>query len=162
MEFDAIVLAADRGRNDPVAAAAGVAAKCLTPIAGSPMVVRVVRALEQSGCVQQIVLCGPAADALQGSPELHGLVTDGRVRWLDPQATPAASAAAALATLPDHTPVLLTTGDHALLDARMVRHFLLAASAARGDIAVALAPHDLVRKTYPGTRRTVLFWPSRK
>jgi len=156
MQFDAIVLAADRGSNDPVAVAAGVAAKCLTPIAGSPMAVRVVRALEQSGCVHRIVLCGPAAEALQGSPALNGLVANGSVRWMGPQATPAASAAAALATLADETPVLLTTGDHALLNAEMVRHFLLAASATGGDIAVALAPHDLVRNAYPGTRRTVL------
>ena len=41
----AIVLAGDRGPYDPVAVAAGVPAKCLTPIGGSPMVVRVVRAL---------------------------------------------------------------------------------------------------------------------
>jgi len=46
--FNAIVLAADRGPNDPVAAAAGVAAKCLTPISDSPMAVRVVRALQKS------------------------------------------------------------------------------------------------------------------
>jgi CTP:molybdopterin cytidylyltransferase MocA len=156
MEFDAIVLAADRGRNDPVAAAARVAAKCLTPIAGSPMVVRVVRALEQSGCVHRIVLCGPAAEALQGSPELNELVANGSVRWMGPQATPATSAAAGLATLPDEIPVLLTTGDHALLNAEMVRHFLVTASTTGRDIAVALAPHDLVRKTYPRTRRTVL------
>src|SRR5436305_15066080 len=120
MEFQAIVLAADRGPHDPVAAAAGVAAKCLTPIAGSPMVVRVVRALEESGQVHGIVLCGPAADALQGSPEVQGLVADGSVHWMGPQATPATSAAATLATLPDEIPVLLTTGDHALLSAEMV------------------------------------------
>ena len=54
MLFNAIVLAADRGRDDPVAAAAGVAAKCLTPIAGSPMAVRVVHALEQSARVNTI------------------------------------------------------------------------------------------------------------
>jgi hypothetical protein len=75
---------------------------------------------------------------------------------MGPQATPAASAAAALATVAGETPVLLTTGDHALLSAEMVRHFLFAASATGGDIAVALAPHDLVRNAYPRTRRTVL------
>jgi hypothetical protein len=84
MQFDAIVLAADRGSNDPVAVAGGVAAKCLTLIAGSPMVVRVVRALEQSESVRRIVLCGPAAQALQGSPALNGLVAwyrpSGRLR----------------------------------------------------------------------------------
>ncbi len=155
MRFSAIVLAGDRGPDDPVAVAAGVPAKCLTPIAGSPMVVRVVRALEQSGRVQSILLCGPSAQTLQASPELRQLVSDG-VRWTSPSATPATSAAAALAALPEHEPVLLTTGDHALLSPDMVRHFLDQASAMGGDVAVALAPHELVRRTYPRTRRTVL------
>ena len=133
--FNAIVLAADRGRDDPVAAAAGVAAKCLTPIAGSPMVVRVVRALEQSARVNTILLCGPPAEALRESPELAGMVSGG-VRWMSPEATPATSAAAALAALPEDVPVLLTTGDHALLTPDMVRHFLDQASALGGDVAV--------------------------
>ena len=153
--FNAIVLAADRGRDDPVAVAAGVAAKCLTPIAGRPMVVRVVHALEQSARVNTILLCGPPAEALRESPELSGMVTGG-VRWLSPKATPATSAAAALAALPEDVPVLLTTGDHALLTPAMVRHFLDQASALGGDVAVGLAPHALVQATYPRTRRTVL------
>ena len=85
--FDAVVLAGDRSRHDPVAAAAGVAAKCLTPIGGTPMVVRVVRALEQSARVDGILLCGPARETLDGSPELRALVAGG-VRWVAPQATP--------------------------------------------------------------------------
>ncbi len=114
--FNAIVLAADRGPDDPVAVAAGVAAKCLTPVAGRPMVVRVAHALEQSARVQTILLCGPAAEALAGSPELRRMVSDGAVRWMDPAATPSASAALALAALPEEEPVLLTTGDHPLLE----------------------------------------------
>ena len=86
--FNAIVLAADRGQGDPVAVAAGVAAKCLTPVAGEPMVVRVVRALEQSARVGTITLCGPPKEALQGSPELNGMVSGG-IRWMSPEATPA-------------------------------------------------------------------------
>ena len=153
--FNAIVLAADRGRDDPVAVAAGVAAKCLTPIAGSPMVVRVVRALERSARVHTIVLCGPPAALLQGSPELSRMVSGG-VRWMPPEATPATSAAAVLAALPEDTPVLLTTGDHALLTPDIVRHFLDRASALGGDVAVGLAPHELVQRAHPRTRRTVL------
>ncbi len=156
LDFQAIVLAADRGRDDPVAVAAGVAAKCLTPVAGSPMVTRVVRALEQSRQVNTILLCGPAAQALQGSTEVSRMVSEGDVRWMAPEATPSASAAAALATLPDAPPVLLTTGDHALLTADMVRYFLGAASARDCDVAVALAPRELVQRAYPQTRRTVL------
>jgi CTP:molybdopterin cytidylyltransferase MocA len=155
-QFNAIVLAADRGRDDPVAVAAGVAAKCLTPIAGSPMVARVVHALEQSRRVNTILLCGPAAQTLQRSPELRRMVSGGGVRWIGPEATPSTSAAVALAALPEDVPVLLTAGDHALLSADMVRHFLDQASASGCDVAVALAAHALVQATYPRTRRTVL------
>jgi len=156
MHFNAIVLAADRGRDDPVAVAAGVAAKCLTPIAGSPMVVRVVHALEQSRRMNTILLCGPPSETLQESPELRRMVAGNGIRWMAPEATPATSAAVALAALPEDLPVLLTTGDHALLSPDMVRHFLDQASALGGDVAVALAPHELVQGTYPRTRRTVL------
>jgi hypothetical protein len=52
--------------------------------------------------------------------------------------------------------VLVTTGDHALLAPAMVREFLDRAIAHGGDVAVALAPYDLVREAYPQTRRTVL------
>jgi CTP:molybdopterin cytidylyltransferase MocA len=156
MRFNAIVLAADRGRDDPVALAAGVAAKCLAPVAGSPMVVRVVRALEQSGRIDRILLCGPRAETMRESPELRRILADGGVRWLGPAATPSASAAAALAALPADEPVLLTTGDHALLTPDMVRHFLDSASGSGCDVAVALAPHQIVQGAYPRTRRTVL------
>jgi len=74
--FAAVVLAADRGRNDPVAAAAGVAAKCLTPIAGTPMVMRVVRALRQSGRIDDILLCGPDARTVEGSPRIGQVTKD--------------------------------------------------------------------------------------
>ena len=154
--FNAVVLAADRGPDDPVAATSGVMSKCLAPIGGSPMVVRVVRALEQSRRVQTILMCGPAAETLAGSPELRLTVSEGRVRWMRPERTPALSAAAALAALPMDEPVLLTTGDHALLSPEMVRHFLDLASVSGCDVAVALAPHELVQRTYPQTRRTVL------
>jgi CTP:molybdopterin cytidylyltransferase MocA len=154
-QFHAVVLAGERSRHDPVAAAAHVAAKCLTPIGGTPMVARVLRALDESGRIDDILLCGPARETLDSSPELRALVGAG-VRWMAPEATPSRSAAAALASLGDGAPVLVTTADHALLSPEIVRHFLAAAAKSGADVAVALAPHDLVRAAHPGTRRTVL------
>jgi CTP:molybdopterin cytidylyltransferase MocA len=152
----AIVLAGDRGPVDPVATAAGVAAKCLATVGGTPMAVRVLRALEASGCVEHVVLCGPAAPALSASPELGALVAGSGATWRPPEATPSLSAAAALAAVPDTLSVLLTTGDHALLTPDMVRHFVGRARTSGADVAVALAPHALVRARHPGTRRTLL------
>jgi CTP:molybdopterin cytidylyltransferase MocA len=154
--IDAIVLAGDRGPHDPVAVAAGVAAKCLTPIGGSPMVIRVVQALRDSGRIGRILLCGPGDATMENSPDLRAMRAEGAIGWVAPQATPCTSAAAALATLPAGAPVLLTTGDHALLAPAMVREFLDQAIARGGDVAVALAPYDLVREAHPQTRRTVL------
>jgi CTP:molybdopterin cytidylyltransferase MocA len=156
MPVDAIVLAGDRGPDDPVAVAAGVPAKCLTPIGGSPMVTRVVRALEQSGRIGRILLCGPAEAAVESSLELRAMTSESGIGWIAPQASPCTSAGAALASLTPDAPVLVTTGDHALLQPAMVREFLDQAFARGGDVAVALAPYDLVREAYPGTRRTVL------
>jgi len=120
------------------------------------MLVRVVQALAQSRRVDIILLCGPKAEILEGSPELRQLLLDGTVQWIAHQETPSRSAAAALAALPADRPVLLTTGDHALLSPDMVRHFLDQAGAGGCDVAFALAPHDLVRQAYPRSRRTVL------
>jgi GTP:adenosylcobinamide-phosphate guanylyltransferase len=47
--FTAVVLAGDRGSEDPVARAAGVRSKSLTPVGGRPMVLRVIDALEDRG-----------------------------------------------------------------------------------------------------------------
>jgi CTP:molybdopterin cytidylyltransferase MocA len=154
--FSAIVLAADRGRNDPVAAAAQVPAKCLTPIAGGPMLLRVLRTLTQSNQLDSILLCGPKAEIVEQSPVLRQVLSDGTVQWLEPQATPSRSAAAALAALPEDRPVLLTTGDHALLSPDMLQHFLDQAVTSDCDVAFALAPHALVQASYPRSRRTVL------
>jgi CTP:molybdopterin cytidylyltransferase MocA len=124
--FSAIVLAADRGRNDPVAVAAQVPAKCLTPIAGELMVLRVLRTLSQSMRMGSILLCGPKAVVMEKSPELCQALSDGTVQWL------------------------------ALLSPDMLQHFLDQAVTSDCDVAFALAPHALVQAAYPRSRRTVL------
>ena len=54
--FTALVLAGSRGAGDPVARAAGVAHKCLVPVAGVPMAVRVVETLAACPSVGRIAL----------------------------------------------------------------------------------------------------------
>ena len=59
--FTALVLAGSRGPTDPVAAAAGLPHKALVPVAGRPMLLRVIDTLRQ--CpeprpeIGRIVLC---------------------------------------------------------------------------------------------------------
>jgi hypothetical protein len=86
--------------------------------------------------------------------ELADLIASGKVKWYANQATPSSSAYHVLQTLPHEVPVLLTTADHAMLSARMVDYFCSEARATGCDVVVGVAPHELVTKAYPQTRRT--------
>ena len=130
--FNAIVLAADRGPGDPVARRGGRPgqvpdAHCREPD-GRPRRARPrAKRLRQDHSALRSDGRNPARIAGAAPAGV------GRPRPLDgPGATPSTSAALALAALPDDEPVLLTTGDHALLDPVMVRHFLDQASASGG------------------------------
>ena len=153
-KFTAVVLAADRGPDDPVAKAAGVRCKSLTPVGGKPMVVRVLDALTASQAVNAYILCGPPKSVVDQEPDLGTLIASGRVKWFENQATPSSSAFHVLQTLPDETPVLLTTADHVLLSARIVDYFCSEAQATGCDVVAGVARHETVAEAYPQTRRT--------
>lgn len=150
----AIVLAADREPDNPVAGAAGVRCKSLAPIGGIPMVFRVLDALSSSERVSHQILCGPPQNIIDQAPELKARVSPGRVRWIENQATPSSSAYQAMQSLPQETPVLLTTSDHALLSPRVIDHFCREAQSSGCDVVAALARHEDVSTAYPKTRRT--------
>ena len=155
-KFTAVVLAADRGPDDPVAKAAGVPCKSLTPVGGRPMVLRVLDALTTSQVVDTYILCGPPKSVLDQEPALGTLITSGNIRWFENQATPSSSAFHILQSLPNETPVLLTTADHALLSARIVDYFCSEAQATACDVVAGVARLETVTATYPQTRRTAI------
>lgn len=152
--FTAIVLAADRESDNPVARAAGVPCKSLAPIGGIPMIFRVLEALASSGGVADRILCGPPKSIIDREPELKNQIASGAVRWFENRTTPSASAYHVMQSLSPQTPVLLTTADHALLNAVIVDHFCAAAQASGSDVVAALALHETVARAYPQTRRT--------
>lgn len=159
--FNAIIMAADRNPNDPVAKAASVACKALAPVAGTAMVLRVLNALEESLQVGPLLLCGPPRPLLEQARALSAGVNAGHYGWTASRESPSASAAAAMAQIPESQPVLLTTADHALLTSQIIDYFCGQARAAEFDLVVALAPHELVATAYPSMTRTRLRFSDR-
>lgn len=153
-KFTALVLAADRGPGDPVATAAGVPCKSLTPIGGIPMVLRVIEALDAAREVTAITLSGPPESIVNQTAALGGLIESGKVNWHANQATPSTSAFHVLEQLPAEVPVLLTTADHALLTPRMIDYFCREARATACDVVAGVARYETVARAYPQTRRT--------
>ncbi len=154
--FHAVVLAGDRGPEDPVARHSGVPCKALVPVAGRPMLMRVLDALAACAAIDGVTLVGPQAAQVEQCPELAARIAAGALAWLPPQASPSLSAAAALEQLPADRPVLLTTADHALLQAQWVDAFCAQALASGQDAVVGLARHADVLAAFPGSKRTAL------
>ncbi|HEX2796962.1 MAG TPA: nucleotidyltransferase family protein [Immundisolibacter sp.] len=154
--FHAVVLAGDRGPDDPVARHAGAACKALVPVAGQPMLLRVLDALAASTAVSRVTLVGPTREQLAACRPLARRIAAGELAWLSPAPSPSQSALAGLASVPAGTPVLLTTADHALLQAAWVDAFCAAVQATGKDAVVGLARHAAVQAVFPKSRRTAL------
>jgi len=154
-KFAAIILAGDRGPDDPVATAAGVGCKALVPVGGRPMVLRVLDALQGSPSIDSLLVCGSSSRLRGHSSELDSLIAAGKVRWVENESSPSLSAGAALRLVPDGRPALLTTADHALLTPRMVDHFCAGATETCCDVVAGLARADMVAAAFPEGRRTI-------
>lgn len=155
-QFTALVLAADRTANDPIAGKTGMACKAIAPIHGTPMIIRVLDALEASGMVKTIVICGPPASALPDCPELEERIGCGRVTWLPNLDSPSRSANSGLSRIDRDAPVLLTTADHALLTPSIVQYFLGESQTSDSDATVGVVKYEDVAAAFPGVKRTVI------
>lgn len=149
LKWHAVILAAGRGPGDPMAKAYGVAHKCLLPVAGAPMLARVVRALAATAIAQPYAL-----SIEEGAPYAAALARDARrVAPVAPRSSAPSSALAAIVSAGQY-PVLVTTGDHPLLTPAMLGHFMGEAEAGKADVLAALATGVTIRAAYPETRRT--------
>ncbi len=151
----AIVLAGERlGGGKPVAAA-GPAASVLVEVAAIPSIVRVIETLRGTPGIDGGIIAGPDASVCSGSETLGNLSAQGDYLWLQPGPGPAESIVRALDALDTH-PILVTTGDHALLTPAIVAQFLGAAATANACAVAGLVPYERVARRFPGTRRTRL------
>ena len=154
--YTAVVLAADRGPQDEVARATGAPCKSLAPVDGVPMVLRVLDALDAAREISSCILCGPPQSIVDKHETLGSLISSGKIKWMQNQATPSTSTLSVLNSLPDEEAVLVTTADHALLNENIVDYFCTEAGASGADVAVGLTRYDDVIAAYPEMRRTAI------
>lgn len=148
--YTALVLAGTRPGGDPLATHAGVSHKALIDVGGLPMLLRVLHALAASPAVARIVVAIDRADVLCGFPDV------GKPVVVVPAASgPSASVAAVLAR--EGAPLLVTTADHALLQAAWIDEFVAGTrSDMVADAYIGLARSEAVLAAAPDTLRTWL------
>ena len=154
-QFAAVVLAADRTANDPITQHTGATCKAIAPICGTPMIIRVLNALEASDRVKSITICGPPESVLPDCPELKQRIEAGQITWLPNLDSPSGSAEKGFEQVELDTPILLTTADHALLTPAIVQHFLEASSLTSSDATIGLVNYKNIIAAFPNTKRTV-------
>jgi GTP:adenosylcobinamide-phosphate guanylyltransferase len=142
--YIAIVLAGSRPGRDAFAEAYGTDLKALIPVGGEPMVRRSVRALLASESVGKVIV-------LSQAPERIAAVLPEGAEVGESRETIAATILALCEDADTQWPLLVTTADHALLDAATVDEFCRAAGA---DIAIGVVEQAGLMRRLPGTRRT--------
>jgi GTP:adenosylcobinamide-phosphate guanylyltransferase len=149
MSFTAVVLAGSRPGRDAFAESFGTDLKALIPVAGGPMVRRPVRALLESAAVAKVVVLTQAPERVA-----EALPADGRVRVRQSHGTIAETMLGLIDDPATEWPLLVTTADHALLDAATVDEF--ARETTGSDIAIGLVERANLLKRLPQTKRTWL------
>lgn len=134
-----------------MALAFDVAHKCLVPVGGEPMIVRVLRALRLCGRIGRIAICIDDLEAARPALSAYG----------DLIYTPSADTApgSVLKSVEEaglNWPVLVTTADHALLTPDMLEHFLAQSDLTGASLTAGLAARETIEAELPETRRTYL------
>lgn len=145
MTFSAVVLAGTRPGGDPLSGHEGVPHKGLIDVGGQPMLARVVAALTQAGASRIGVSCS--------DPTVAAAARSLGAEVLPASRGPSDSAARAFAEF--GAPMVITTADHALLDAAWVRQ-LLADTPSGADLSIMFAARERVDAAMPGSKRTWL------
>ena len=154
--FCALVLAGQRPGGDPLLNGRSEPHKALIPVAGRPMIERVVLALKQCPRVARIAVSLEDPGLLSPLDRLQPLVESGRLTVLPSAATPSLSTAEALRLLSAPYPLLVTTADHPLLTPELVERFCAESLAGGAAVTVGLTKAEAVERVAPGSRRTYL------
>jgi GTP:adenosylcobinamide-phosphate guanylyltransferase len=147
--WTALLLAGSRPGMDPLAEAHGTDLKALIPVSGVPIVARPAAALLHAAEIGHVRV-------LTQQPERIAAVLpdDPRLSIEHSDETIAATLQNILADPSTRYPLLVTTADHALLDAAMIADFC--AKAGGADVAIGLVERRRLMARLPATQRTWL------
>jgi GTP:adenosylcobinamide-phosphate guanylyltransferase len=145
MRLTALVMAASRGgAADPVARAAGVTQKCLAPVAGVPMLTRVLRTLRATPAIGQVFVSIESESLLRQVPD------SADAAFVASRANLADSVVAAVATMGANPwPILITTADNALHTPAILNRFCAIVADSPADALVAMTPAAAILARYP-------------
>ncbi len=150
MVLSTLILAGSRPGRDPLLDGTDLPSKALLPIAGVPMLARVLTALQSAPDVDEVTVVAQDTAPLTADPQIAGSAVG--IVWRDSPGSIADAVRAALEVA--QGPLLVTTADNVLLTPAMIAQFLRDAEG--GDVAVGLVERRAVAAAGHSTERTWL------
>lgn len=151
--WNAVVLAGDRGKSDPVAKAAGVYGKAAAKIQNITLIERVVAVLAQSDSVNKIFTVGPSRECLKNHSDVRALLGEYDVEVLDPANGPCASAMQGVIVSASY-PTLVVTCDLPLLESSMIDDYCQHMANVKADFVVGAIDYALIQKRITRLNKT--------
>jgi len=146
----ALVMAASRrGPTDPVAQLQNKSHKCLVEIAGKVMLERVIQVLLDSSCFSRIAVSIENERIIRAVPQLHTWLDDGTIVVTPSRANLAGSVIAAVESLDDALPLVITTGDNALHTPELIRDFVDGFLSHTEDAIAGFTSEAVVQEKFP-------------
>lgn len=152
--WTALVLAGQRPGVDRLAAHFGREAKALIPVAGEPMLARVLRALADTPQIARIIVLAQDAPALLEDPSLAWTRDDARITARVSGRTISGSVLAAVKDPAVGLPVLVTTADNVMLTPATIAEFVNGAG--QSDVSVAFVERGTLEAAVGPNKRTWL------
>lgn len=152
--WTALVLAGQRPGVDRLAAHFGREAKALIPVAGTPMLARVLRALADCPHIARIIVLAQDAPALLEDPSLGWAKGDARIQPRVSGRTISGSVLAAVQDPAVGLPVLVTTADNVMLTPATIAEFVTGAGAS--DVSVGFVERGNLQRAVGPNKRTWL------
>lgn len=153
---DAVILAGSRPGRDRLAQRYGMEHKALVPVAGLPMLVYPLRVLLDHPGIGNVHIVAQDPALLLAHPSLAAFASHPRLR----QHASLSGISESLARFLDDddlTPyILVTTADSALLNSKMIDHFVAETTQYLPDVAVAMVERSVLLAQYPQSKRTWL------
>lgn len=148
-----VILAGKRaGGADPIAQAAGVSHKCVAPVAGVPMILRVVRTVVDALPDSPVLISIDEPDVIGALPEIAAGIAEERLSIVEASTNIVDSIATAARS--GALPMVVTTADNVLLSADALERIASFSPSVGADAVVALARRESVMGAHPeGQRR---------
>ena len=152
-QWNAVILAGDRGLTDPVALAGGVESKAFAKLGNATLFERIISVLTQCESIYKIFSVGPNQKYLSNYSSIQSYVEQHRVQLLEPASGPSASAIQGVLQS-NYFPTLVVTCDLALLNSKILDHYCMALSNNDADFVATSIDYQKIHTMIPELKKT--------